>query len=734
VLALYVFFRYIRRILFQQGKVPDQTQKCGSLSFCAKRRFVSNGTRTTLLTQREADLLSCLIERRNTFLPSATLVSLARLGKIKTPETKSLIHDLNRKLRALDEGGPSIAVSDGNYRLVIPSNEGSDADHKGEDNSRAPESESEPGDLVSQKIAPSLVPHRDKFLRAALILIGLGCLVILVVLHRKTRPSIVFDPPRQLTHTGNRKYSPVLTDGVRVFFTETNGGAYRVGETSLGGGEVTYLKTTIKNPYACDLSPNGEYLLIRSVVGSFDDYGPLWILPLFGGRSTQVFKEALDGSWSPDSKLIAVAHDHELWTVPIPPGTAKQIANIPGFIWWPRWSHDGSRIRFSVTDATSQLNSIWEVPLDGNGPRAVLPGQTDFVSVCCGNWTRNGASYLFQATNGRSSSVWAIADDPLFVLIHGLRPTKIAGDSLSFAGPVQDKRTSMILMRGQLMRTEPLVFDRDSGTFKAIGSTELSPATYSLSHDGKLLATISLPDETLWISSADGTNRHQLTFPPSRAADPVWAPDDKSLAFVVNHPTDHWRIATADLSSGEVRTITSEAKNEFDLSWAPEGSDLVFGHIPTLDGAGEGLASVNVQSGMITTIPESNRFFSPDLSSDGRFIVALQKKTFFPFLYDKRRQRWKRLSTTRVGFPHWLRDSRHLIFLDPDATSIRFIEMDSVSGFTSAIAPAEMPGHSRFRQWLGVDGSDRPLLVEDDSINEVFAVSPTRSTGGDSKH
>ncbi len=69
---------------------------------------------------------------------------------------------------------------------------------------------------------------------------------------------------------------------------------------------------------------------------------------------------------------------------------AKQIVSVPGSeATWPRYSPDGSQLRFTVY-THSNGTSIWEVAADGGNLHQLLPAWTTPASACCGEWTADG--------------------------------------------------------------------------------------------------------------------------------------------------------------------------------------------------------------------------------------------------------------------------------------------------------------------------------------------------------
>jgi len=79
--------------------------------------------------------------------------------------------------------------------------------------------------------------------------------------------------------------------------------------------------------------------------------------------------------------------------------------------------------------------------------------------------------------------------------------------------------------RGELTR-----YDLKSGRFEPfLGG--ISAEYVSFSKDGQWVAYVSYPEGTLWRSRADGSERLQLTYPPSQVLMPRWSYDGKTIVF-----------------------------------------------------------------------------------------------------------------------------------------------------------------------------------------------------------
>src|SRR5205807_6313161 len=94
---------------------------------------------------------------------------------------------------------------------------------------------------------------------------------------------------------------------------------------------------------------------------------------------------------------------------------SRQLVTTSGRVGEFRWSPDGRLLRFTQLELGNvQKGSVWEVASDGSGLRPLLPGWNTSGLAFCGDWTRDGKYFLFNAIdnygNGYSFDIWAIRE------------------------------------------------------------------------------------------------------------------------------------------------------------------------------------------------------------------------------------------------------------------------------------------------------------------------------------
>ena len=203
---------------------------------------------------------------------------------------------------------------------------------------------------------------------------------------------------------------PVVTDGSRVYFQEgVESSNLSLAQVSVEGGEPTQLPLPFPVRGMHDISSRSELLLPAAPISNM---GPtLWVLPVPGGQPRRVGKIfATDAAWSPGGDEIAYTTPSDLYRVNREGSNARKLASVSGAPFWPRWSPDGSLLRFSVLDRQLNTRTLWEVRADGSHFHQLLAGWNDPPGECCGGWTPDGKYYVFQSMHNGTASLWAMRE------------------------------------------------------------------------------------------------------------------------------------------------------------------------------------------------------------------------------------------------------------------------------------------------------------------------------------
>ena len=129
------------------------------------------------------------------------------------------------------------------------------------------------------------------------------------------------------------------------------------------------------------------------------------------------------------------------------------------------------------------------------------------------------------------------------------------------------------------------------------------------------------PPDSLWLTSADGSNLHQLsaaTGTRDALGGPAWAPEGARLAFLAPGTDLNNDIFVINADGKGVTNITHSLEDEFWPSWSPDGTRIAFSRVQLGSSSlGTGVFVVDADGTNLVQVPTgttavSTPFWSPD--------------------------------------------------------------------------------------------------------------------------
>ena len=525
----------------------------------------------------------------------------------------------------------------------------------------------------------------------------------------------------QLTHDGQGKDGPILSDGVRIYFNEVfPDGRAVIAQVSVKGGEVTPLTLPIKAPTVRDLSRDGTELLIASKEGPTER--SIWVQPVAGGSPLRIGSIlAGDAAFGADGTGIIYSQGHDVYAANRDGSSPRKLLTVEYVPTHFRFSPDRKLLRFTQHDSS---RNYWLMTAAADGTelhKMFLAGP--------GDWSPDGRYFIMERRDRGYTSghleVWSLPEWKAFPWTkQESEPSRLTSGPFEFQWPVVGKDEKEIFALAVNGRAEVVRYDSVSHEF-APYFDGISAEGLAFSPDRQWVAYTSFPDGTLWRSRVDGSERLQLSSPPMRVFMPRWSPDGTQIAFNAILPAPAtWTMYVISSAGGSAERILPSKQSQLDVGWSPDGKSVIFGTAFEPNG---GIHILDLKSRSVSSLPGSAGYFSPHWSPDGRYIsgtiIASQKL----MLFDTSTQKWTKPCDCQVGYPMWSHDGKYLYFRYAPAPgkADRIVRLRMSDRKIEDVAETSKIGRETtgsWGQWFGLTPDDSPLLARDISTQEIYAL------------
>jgi Tol biopolymer transport system component/DNA-binding winged helix-turn-helix (wHTH) protein len=516
-------------------------------------------------------------------------------------------------------------------------------------------------------------PHLWK---ALLILAGVAILLT-YSLWPRPEPRVV--RVQQLTHSGQvDPWGKLVTDGSRIYFVVRDVTGWNLMQTSVEGGAIQRTPTPFDNTRIFDMSPDHSQFLIGQLTHRGEETA-LWLWPVQGGAPRRLGDvTAQEAVWSPIGDLIAYVHGESIQLTDPEGNHVRELAKFHPAPHALVWSPDGKRLRFTQTNLLEATDSMWEMDLENSAPRRVLPEGQHGLHEGSGTWLGGGNYFAFSSGVDLRASLAVDTQASLWLMdetrgIFGRRsrePIQLTKGPIAFDHPNAMQNESRIFAIGshneyQLLRIDP----KTSAKTAMLAQSGATDMDFSL--DGQWVVYAARENGTLWKSRIDGSSKVQLTARATGAFAPHWSPDQKQILFTGFLIDSQPRLYVVSADGGSPKSVLPSNNKWASVSgdWRTDGRQIVL-DVQEMESSREpDIRILDLESGKLTKLLDSDGLIEPRWSADGRYIAALSPKTKQVWLYDCKLEKWSVLA--EANFPAALRWS-------PSGDSLYFQDVDEV--------------------------------------------------------
>jgi tricorn protease len=349
-------------------------------------------------------------------------------------------------------------------------------------------------------------------------------------------------------------YSP---DGTKMAFVSTRTGAGNIYVLTLATGELMRLTYSDRPDSLDGWSHDGKWIYFTSAVNDVAGQGDIFRVSSSGGTPLEVSHERYLGEFesapSPDGQTIALmakglsfsqwwrnGHAHidetEVWLKPVAEsGKYQMLLKADAKHAWPMWSADGKTL-FYMSDASGAEN-IWAVlvaaPASAKEVTSFKEGRVLWPSIGDG-----GKTIVFE----RNFTIW-----------------------------------KMDTAMGKAERV-PITLRGVPASPGVTHVTETNFSTLALSPDGKKIAVIA-HGEVFAASAKDGGEAQRLTHTATAESEPAWSADSMKLVYRSEAGSGEGsghNLVMYDFATGKESVLTQGGNEDANPQWAPDGKSVAY--------------------------------------------------------------------------------------------------------------------------------------------------------------
>lgn len=557
--------------------------------------------------------------------------------------------------------------------------------------------------------------------------VGLLALAAVMAAHWLMPPRFMFAGETQITYDGTPK-TGLVTDSSNLYFGEWHEGRIVLSTVSVLGGPVHQIATPFVQAEPVGVSADGRHLLVLAGDGQEQERS-LWVIPVEGGSPQRVGTLLChSAAWSPDSKEIAFASGSSIYLTADDGASQHLIHTFTAVPEDLRWSLDGKRLLFLLQDMNTWESTLWKLSLSETNPFTVASLTSEASTPSSYNTVSpvlDRHDDAFVGTDGPNSITFALERHWL-PWVSGSSLAVFSRTEAGFSDFAVDRQAqNLYVLRAAPDQSELDWFDKTARAFRPF-LPGMPARDVDFSRDGRWIAYVQSPDNTLWVASSDGSSPHQINTASMADVElPRWSPDGKWIAFMGKRPGDPYRIFVASASGGPLREASRGTDNQGAPTWSPDGRRLIYGRVRCQEEKTCAIEEIDLRTGEQAMVPGSQGLSTARWSPDGRYIAALRADRFQVFLLNRATGKWRKLADGVNGNDlAWAPDSSALYASKPDGDrpEVSRISLDNDKAEPAVDLTSFSKLAGRIDTWFAVTPHDSILFLHIVNGHEIYAL------------
>jgi serine/threonine protein kinase/Tol biopolymer transport system component len=373
------------------------------------------------------------------------------------------------------------------------------------------------------------------------------------------------------------------------------------------------------------------------------------------------------GTWNPSGTILFVPNiDSPLHQVPATGGIPLPLAGLPerhSGHRWPQFLPDGDHVLYLARSDDAELDGLYATALSDPGKNTRLgPASTQALYA---------SGHLLYVLDG---TLVAQPFDPGTLTLGTERvPLRLdVSVSSSFYSAFSVSRDGTLVTWSGEASSELAWFSR-AGTRLATVAPTARYVDFRLSPDQRRLAFARVDRDAigadLWVQDFARGVATKLTSAPQTDASPVWAPDNRRVAFRSNRGGRNELFEHPGQGGGEERRVFGSGIGLYPTDWSPDGNIILYHERRATTGY-DIFALDSVKNVAVSLVGTASDEAQGQIGEDGRLAFVSDQSGQMDVYVSARgdAKSAERVSVAGGTDPRWRHDGHELFFIAADGT------------------------------------------------------------------